>query len=502
MFKKKTIYQTHSKNNKLRDLNTNNSIFRTINIPYQHSCFMNSSEPILLRPSNNDIAFLMTPCYIVNDNEDEYKTIKDYRDKFANNNIINKSYLTSRHKVESMGQSLNNSMKQIFDNDYFTNSNSISVKRKYETNGIKNNMKKISFHYGKYEIYKENRENKSIKNITNKRKNNELKRPISTDRIKKNKFNNLLNHANENDNDNMLKNNRKNNLIIGEDNYIKSLKNKIVYKNKNKSCIINKISSKFLDKTKDKNFANKINREIFSHLYNNNYLNNLKKLDVEKISKKKKNARKSNIFGINTERMQKKNYSLLGEKENLNPNYAMNDSHDLLFSSSISNEKKFPYNKIIKNEIFSSNDYSLNNSSHKNKKGFIPKDIKKINKESLLNIYSNNSNSRSKNQNLNQSSTNFTSCPFNKEYQKIKKNKKEENSIKKNIKNESGSKSEFSKNSSEKNSYNSNRISLQTISDSKILELAGNYGLEDSSTENYQMNNVIYNKNRYNKKSN
>ena len=240
MFKKKTIYQTHSKNNKLRDLNTNNSIFRTINIPYQHSCFMNSSEPILLRPSNNDIAFLMTPCYIVNDNEDEYKTIKDYRDKFANNNIINKSYLTSRHKVESMGQSLNNSMKQIFDNDYF-----------------------------KYEIYKENRENKSIKNITKKRKNNELKRPISTDRIKKNKFNNLLNHANENDNDNMLKNNRKNNLIIGEDNYIKSLKNKIVYKNKNKSCIINKISSKFLDKTKDKNFANKINREIFSHLYNN-----------------------------------------------------------------------------------------------------------------------------------------------------------------------------------------------------------------------------------------
>ena len=498
--KKKTMYQKHSKNNNLKDLDKNNPNFRTINIPYHQSYLMNSSEPIILKPSNDNIAFLMTPCFIVNnndnDNDVEYKTIKDYRHKFTNNNI-NKS-LTSRHKFESKRESLNNSMKKIFD---YTNSYSISEKRNNKTNGVKNNMKKIFFPYTKSELYRKNNENNSIKKIGNKRIKSELKRPVSTESIKKKKYNNILNYFKKNENDYLYKNNKKNNLILGEDNYLKVLQSKIAYKNKNKSCVLNGLHSALMNKTKDKNDMNNINREIFSNLYNNNYIKNLKKIDNEKLSKEKKNKRKRmNIFGINTERMQKKNINIFNGKENINPNYLLNDSHDYLFNKSSNYKNKHPYNKVIKNEMFSTSNYSLNNSSRRNKNSFTVKDMKKISKDSILNIYSNNSNSRTQNQNLNQSSTNYTSGPFNKENQKINKDQKKENSKKKNLQNESGFKGEYYKDSSDKNSIDSNRISLQTISDSKILELAGYYEHEDSSCENYQMNNILYNRKKHSKK--
>ena len=498
------MYQKHSKNNNLKDLNTNISNFRTINIPVQHSYLMNSSEPIILKPSNNNIAFLMTPCYIVNDNDNDskYKTIKDYRNKFENNNI-NKS-LTSRHKVESMRESLNNSMKQIFDSNYYTNSNSISEKINSKTNGVKHNMKKIWFPFTKSEIYRKNYENTSNEKIGNKRANSGLRRPISSESIKKNKYNNIYNYIKKHEDDYLYKKSRKNNLILGEDNYMNTLQSKIAYKNKNKSCVLNGLYSKLMNKTKDKNGINNINRDIFSNLYNNkntNYIKNLKKIDNEKDKKNKR--KRMNIFGINTERMQKKNINLFDKKENINPNYLINDSHDYLFNKSTNNKNKCSYNKVIKNEIVSTNNYSLNNTSRRNKTSFTVKDMKKkISKDSILNIYSNNSNSRTQNQNLNQSSTNYTSGPFNKENQKMTKDKIEENSKNINLQNNSGLKGEFNKDNSDKKSIDSNRISLQTISDSKILELAGYYDIEDSSSENYQMNNVLYHKKKYSKKSN
>ena len=46
-------------------------------------------------------------------------------------------------------------------------------------------------------------------------------------------------------------------------------------------------------------------------------------------------------------------------------------------------------------------------------------------------------------------------------------------------------------------------LSMQTISDSKIMELAGKYvNDEDNSSENYHMNNIIYNKKKYINKKN
>ena len=49
-----------------------------------------------------------------------------------------------------------------------------------------------------------------------------------------------------------------------------------------------------------------------------------------------------------------------------------------------------------------------------------------------------------------------------------------------------------------KSNTSSNKVSLQSLSDSKMLELAGHYGFGDeSSSDNYQMNNVIHNKKNF-----
>jgi major membrane immunogen (membrane-anchored lipoprotein) len=56
-------------------------------------------------------------------------------------------------------------------------------------------------------------------------------------------------------------------------------------------------------------------------------------------------------------------------------------------------------------------------------------------------------------------------------------------------------------NNGNKNNKNDDAQSLQSLSDSKMLELANMYLKdEDNSVENYQMNNIIYNKKKKNVK--
>ena len=49
-----------------------------------------------------------------------------------------------------------------------------------------------------------------------------------------------------------------------------------------------------------------------------------------------------------------------------------------------------------------------------------------------------------------------------------------------------------------KNNKNDDSQSLQSLSDSKMIEIANKYLTEDeNSVENYQMNNIIYNKKKH-----
>lgn len=89
-------------------------------------------------------------------------------------------------------------------------------------------------------------------------------------------------------------------------------------------------------------------------------------------------------------------------------------------------------------------------------------------------------------------------------YKKDKKNKsqnKNNSKIPINLEISPGIIEEQLRDSIEKKSINiSNSISLQSLNDSKMMELARHYGVgggEESSSGNYLMNNVIYNKKQY-----
>ena len=469
-----------SKNNKLR--NINNNLFRTINIPSQYSHIMNCSEPIILKPSNNNIAFLMTPCYIVENEDPNDRNIVDNICKIPNN-MINNNYLTSRHKDKTSNEEQkSNDMEEIFEDIFYNSNHNNNKANKYKKKY--NNIKKLSFPFNKSEIFNSNFDNTSKRNKGIKRK--KINRIISTDRIKsnKNRYNYLFDNNILND-ENFNTNNKTNNLCLCEYDYINNSKKK--EKNKNKPCNLGEKNLVLFNKDNCKKNINKTNREIFSYLYNNNYLNNLRKIDNENIKKNEKFNVRRNIFGINTEKKQNKTYRIFERKDKNNTNNDTNDSSNYIFHQSVNNNKKSPYYKIIKNKILTSKNLPLK-GENKNSNDIIRKEMKKNNKASSLNNYSINSNSQSNNHNLNHVSTNCSIGPFNKDNKKLIKKKTKESSKNKYNQNESKNKDEFL------NENNSNRTSLQSLSDSKILELASHYVEDDSTSENHQMNNIIFNK--------
>ena len=469
-----------SKNNKLRNINNNR--FRTINIPSQYSHIMNCSEPIILKPSNNNIAFLMTPCYIVENEDPNDRNIVDNICKIPNN-MINNNYLTSRHKDKTSNEEQkSNDMEEIFEDIFYNSNHNNNKANKYKKKY--NNIKKLSFPFNKSEIFNSNFDNTSIRNKGIKRK--KINRIISTDRIKsnKNRYNFLFDNNILND-ENFNTNNKTNNLCLCEYDYINNSKKK--EKNKNKLCNLGEKNLVLFNKNNCKKNINKTNREIFSYLYNNNYLNNLRKIDNENIKKNEKFNVRRNIFGINTEKKQNKTYRIFERKDKNNTNNDTNDSSNYIFHHSVNNNKKSPYYKIIKNKILTSKNLPLK-GENKNSIDIIRKEMKKNNKASSLNNYSINSNSQSNNHNLNHVSTNCSIGPFNKDNKKLIKKKTKESSKNKYNQNESKNKDEFL------NENNSNRTSLQSLSDSKILELASHYVEDDSTSENHQMNNIIFNK--------
>ena len=57
------------------------------------------------------------------------------------------------------------------------------------------------------------------------------------------------------------------------------------------------------------------------------------------------------------------------------------------------------------------------------------------------------------------------------------------------------------KDNNNKNNIHRDELSMQSLSDSKMMELASKYATEDdNSSENYQMNNILYNKKKYKNK--
>ena len=488
MFKKKKIqYHQKSKNNKYKNIN-NNLNFRTMITPSQYSYMMNCSEPIIIRPSDKNLAFLMTPCFIMDNDDINLRNIIQYNKKFQNN-MFNKYNLTSRNKIENVKRDSNT---YIFDDYYFNEDDYTNMNTDKKRN--QNYIKKLSFLNNKSEI---------TKGKGNKRKFSENKRAISTERLKNDK--NIYNYLYDDEfTEEYFNINNKKNLYLREDYYVSNSKKKMIHKNKNKSVISSEINPMLDDNEKNKNcINNKINLEIFSHLFNNKYKTHLRKVENEKIDKENNNIKGKDITGINTERRQYKNYRIFERNNNGKAKKIINDSHEYILQNSLNINRKSPYKKIIKNCIFSTTNLSLKEASNKNKNINSGKNKKKINKNSSLNNISNNSNSQSNNQNLNHISTNYSVGPLSKDNQiLITKKTEDKNKNNKRLKCEYNSKNELNQDNLEKNTSTSNRISLQSLSDSKMMELAGHYGYEDSSSENCQMSNIILNKKHFSKKNN
>jgi hypothetical protein len=295
--------------------------------------------------------------------------------------------------------------------------------------------------------------------------------------------------------------------------------------NSNKKILIRNKSDNVLP-TKDKNIYQtnyrykdqNFNRKILDNIYKNNYSNNnLRKqeygFNIKKNSNNKNskdNSNSINSLNTKTDKTKKKNYSIFNHK--FTYGNKENKSRDFLFPNNRSNNE-LPYNKIFdKNKVISTS-YSII-TPHEKSISF--REGHQKGSTSSINNNSNNSNTQSNNLGIHRVSTNYSIGPGGqytiKDQIKINNNSKFDAKSKESKKSLNNLKysanleithdilGEIQRDSFDKKSNsNSNRISLQSLNDSKILELAGHYLEDDSSTDNYQMNTVIHNKKEFNK---
>ena len=554
MFKKKPIKYNNSVSN-LKKSFSNNESNRPVNKQRNsHSYLLNKSEPLYFTPqiNNRNIAYLMTPCYLVDNDEINNKNINEFNKKYGRDiiNGFNGYYISYPNKDKTFFRNKSSEIRNNSDpffNVYMRNVKNDINKKRNRNNDKYSTINKIQIPFD----YKNQLFNSEIKPFGNFIKSINNKRPISSEKrnMKQNSAKNFFDY-NFNQMPRYIKTNRDINLYNNKNRrkYISNLnENDFTLGGENKNIkIITRNKSNDLNNVQDNsgfntlNSKNKyqnqdINREILNRLYENNFMNNSKKKDYQfntnnndnsnnRSNNKNKNKNnisnlKNNIIGLNTERKPNKKYSIF-ENDKYSINNNTNKSRDYLYPIK-QNNNEAPYNKIFNRGIISSSNFALINSQKEKDK--IPfNNNKKINSSTSMHNNSHNSNSQSNNIGANHISTNYSVGPAGHSYYSSNKDSKQKinNSI-----NNNKSKNENNKNNNLKppislqissgivdeyfrdrdsigkksnSNNNSNRISLQSLNDSKMLELAGHYGLvDDSSSDNYQMSNVIHNKKKY-----
>ena len=519
MFKKNTIKYQNSYSHLKNKTSNNQSLFRS-----NQNSYSNLSEPMILTPQiNRNMAYLMTPCYLIDDDNLNNSFINEYNKKYNKNNIEYNSSSPEKHKIL-----------------YRTNSSDFLKHFKPFNNTSKNisNPKKKDYLYKKYDKYYDksklyyplekydNYYYNDIKNESKKGKYNNIKRPffpgnnnINLTRTKlidrelfpkylnTNKSNNYFDKYNNNNTNNEILTRNSNDFTLGSD----LNKGKTLKKNKSYNEIQNQNKKKNPFFYKKNNQDQNINKEILNHLYENNFLNNNKSKKAKSFGKKNTynnvldddNQTNKHLKLLNAELRPNIEYSIFGNPNNHNNKNKSNK--DLFPNNKFENSFNKPFNK----DIISKFNYSLNSAKNK-----IPynKESKKGNSSVSLNNNSNHSNSQSNNAGVNPVSTNYSIPGGHSHYSSQRDNPKKLNNSINNIlsKNLNNSKptplvispgivDEFFRDSiGKKSSSSSNRISLQSMNDSKMMEIAGHYGfIDDSSSDNYKMNNVIHSKKNF-----
>ena len=287
------------------------------------------------------------------------------------------------------------------------------------------------------------------------------------------------------------------------------------YKFHNNKAIISSLHNKNINKQISEYLKNfQLKREKINPI-NSNYLNYNKELNKNRTKNSKYRFNKESFSNtINYKRENLFNKSNKNEINSRNKNERFNTSIKDIKSKSIfkiNNENKIEYknkNKKINNNriIYSNSQNYLNNVSKKNN------NIKENNQSK--NIYSNKS--------LNPSSlgADQTKTLDSNNRRNSKNNIKSTNALISNLNSASSRINDINKHflkdlriisgvnegfydinkNYNKNKYNAD-LSLQSLSDSKIMELANKYANEeDNSSENYKMNNIIHNKKKHKNK--
>lgn len=468
--------------------------FDSFNKP-QYSYSLNKSEPYIFNPHlHKNIAYLVTPCYILDDDDE----------------------ITSKKIINKFSKSVNGAYpkkKEVF---FRTNSEIFTTNEPFYKTYFNTNKNKKIFNDSKKDIYFTLEEEKNKNKFNDKglfidNINDNIQRQFSKKQFP---FNFNFRKKNNKIRKNELLNLNDRNLfnLGGTDNSIK----KILIRNKSDKVLPTKDKNIYQtnDRYKDQNF----NRKILDNIYKNNYSNNnLRKQEYEfNITKNSKNKNsKDNSYTINplntnTVKAKKKNYSIFNNR--FTYGNKVNKSRDFLFPNNRSN-KELPYNKIFdKNKIISTS-YNIF-TPHEKSISF--REGPNKGSGSSINNNSNNSNTQSNNQAIHRVSTNYSIGPGGQPTIR--------DQIKTNNNSKIDSKSKASKNNLNNLKYSanleitydilgenprdsfgkksnscSNRISLQSLNDSKMLELAGHCIEDDSSTDNYQMTTVIHNKKEFNK---
>ena len=520
--KSNLIFNKSFSNSKNTTISTNHE---SLNIaPYSYS--LSKSQPFIFSPLLNkkNIAFLMTPCYFLDSDEINYKNTNKVKNDFP----IKENYLSSPKKKKifyrtNSEASNNNPFYITFMNDskrknFYTNKN---TGKDSERNNIYYPPEDQNSLFNRKLNHLQNTGNKAIKIIRPISSENYNKKRILFDRDSVEKYLNK-NKDNSNYYGNKIKKKGALNTIDNDLFTLEEEKNSLKRNKSNNLLKINNRNLIFPKNNKKKSKRSNFNREILNHLYNNNYMKpNLRKqeLDIENNNNKNSNndnkKKKKNLLLINTERKKKNNYPIFNKNSEIGK--VNKKARDYLFPNNQSNYED-PYNKLFKKNMMtiSSNYFKINS---KTKNSFFGLEPNKVNKSTSMVNNSNNSNTQSINAGINRVSTNYTIGPYGqliKDQNKIIDNKSSDNkkssyNNNENKKKINNSKSQmplkissnindyYRKSFSRKSDSNSNRISLQSLNDSKMLELAGHYGNEeDSSSDNYKMNTIIHYKKEFN----
>ena len=580
LFKKRPIQYNnsfHNKNNK--NINKNSNLYNNNNITNTPSKYqgysLNRSESVLFTHSinNSNMAYLMTPVYIVDDDELNNQSIKEYNKKYG---YYYSPPYPERFPERMFYRTKSSEFVKNEDPFYYTYMKNAKIRK----NNDFNNSNKMSgnnnnFYSGDNKNYfpyscRGNNVNKSsslfdnnIKRIDNRSRVTRIKvkRPLSTDKkfisLNKNQMfydpenqQKIPNFFDSKENYKNLYNrfmkrnkyqNVNNNKICLSDNYENDIERDIYTLGGENNNHFNKVGTrnklnnsnkkKYIPFDLKKVYKNQnINRQILNHLYDNNYMNNnsIKRENYNfgiqgnknentknnnNINKKNKNNQNS-VLNTNTDKKNKNNHSIF--KKDNDEHFKINNSIYHLFPNKGDNKEK-PYNKILSMGKISSSNFTLVYTGKK--AASLGQDTKKINNSNSINNNnnSNNSNSQSNNPGLNHISTNYTGghsyYSSNRDNQKQINNINNNNNNKNNINNYNNNKrsptplevspvfvNEYFRDSiGKKSSNNSNKVSLQSLSDSKMLELAGHYGIggDDSSSDTFQMNSIVHSKKKF-----